>query len=236
MFKIALCEDQCIISDAHLDVCQNVLEKLNIEHQISVFSNSADFITAFTARQQRYDMVLLDIVMDGIDGIELAREIRKVDEDAAIIFITSYDKYALQGYDVKALHYLMKPVNPQILENLIKSVYAKKFIVNSLTIKSGDHHIRVPIKEIICMEIEGRRVKLSLTDGIVYYSGKLTDILNELPADLFIRCHQAFAVNIENIREITRRCAIAVNGKEIPVSRTFWNNIKTAFLRQININ
>ena len=236
MFKIALCEDQRIISDAHVSVCQKVLEKLNTEHQISVFTTSAEFITAFTTRQQRYDMVLLDIVMDGIDGVELAREIRKVDEDAAIIFITSYAKYALQGYDVKALHYLMKPVDTQMLENLIISVYEKKFIVNSLTIKSGDQHIRVPIKEIICMETEGRRVKLSLTGGIVYYSGKLTDILSELPADLFIRCHQAFAVNIGNIRELTRQYAKAANGKEIPVSRTFWNDIKTAFLRQINVS
>jgi len=179
-------------------------------------------------------MILLDIVMDGVDGIGLARKIREVDGDTAIVFITSYREYALQGYDVKALHYLMKPVDTQLLETLVRSVYTEKFLVNVLTIKSGEYHIRIPIKEIVCMEIAGRRVEVSLIDGIVYYSGKLTDILNKMPEGVFIRCHQAFAINIGNIRELTRRNAIAVNGKEIPVSRTFWDNTKSAFLRQMD--
>jgi len=169
--------------------------------------------------------------MDGIDGIELAREIRQLDKTAAIVFVTSYDNYAIQGYDVKALHYLMKPVDTQLLENLIKSVYKEKYLADVLTIKSGVHHIRVPIKEIVYLETAGRRVKVSLMDRVVNYSGKLSDILSELPEDLFVQCHQAFAINIGNIRELSRRCAIAVNGREIPVSRTFWNNTKAVFLR-----
>jgi len=234
MFRLALCDDQRIFSDAQVYACQTILEKLNIEHQISVFTNSADFITAFVTQQRRYDMMLLDIVMDGIDGIELAREIRQLDKTAAIVFVTSYDNYAIQGYDVKALHYLMKPVDTQLLENLIRSVYKEKYLADVLTIKSGVHHIRVPIKEIVYLETAGRRVKVSLMDRVVNYSGKLSDILSELPEDLFVQCHQAFAINIGNIRELSRRCAIAVNGREIPVSRTFWNNTKAAFLRRMN--
>jgi len=234
MFKIAICEDQRIFSEAQANTCKNVLERQNIKYQMSVFTSSADFLKAFITQQQRYDMILLDIVMDGVDGIELARTIRQYDEDTAIVFVTSYGKYALQGYDVKALHYLMKPVDAKLLENLIKSVYAKRPPNDSLTIKTGDHHVRVPVKEIVCMEIEGRRVKVSLTEGIVYYSGKLTEILSKLPNDLFIRCHQAFAVNIGYIRELSRSNAIAVNGKAIPVSRTFWHDTKTAFLRRMN--
>jgi len=236
MFQIAICEDKSVFSDSQMNACRTIMEKLNVEYRLSVFTNSADFIAALVTKQQRYDMILLDIVMDGVNGIELAQRIRQVDEDAAIIFITSYEKYAIQGYDVKALHYLMKSADTQLLENLIKLVYAEKHLVDVLTIKSGDHYIRIPIKEIVCMEITGRRVEVSLKDGMVYYSGKLTDILDELPKELFIRCHQAFAVNIGNIRELSRRNAIAINGKEIPVSRTFWNNTKAAFLGQMSAN
>ena len=234
MFRLAICDDQCIFSDTQARACHSIFEKLNIENKISVFTKSADFIAAFVTQHKRFDMILLDIVMDGVDGMELARTIRQIDETVAIVFITSHEKYALQGYDVKALHFLMKPPDFQLLENLIKSVYLENLQVNFLTIKSGDHHIRVPIKDIISMEISKRRVEVSLIDGIVYYSGKLTDILDELPKGFFIRCHQAFAINIANIKELTRRNAIAVNGKEIPVSRTFWNDTKTAFLRQLN--
>ena len=234
MFRLAICDDQRVFSDTQARACLGIFKKLNIENKISVFTKSADFITAFVTQHKRFDMILLDIVMDGVDGMELARTIRQIDETVAIVFITSHEKYALHGYDVKALHFLMKPADSQLLESLIKSVYTENFLVNFLTIKSGDHHIRVPIKDIVSMEISKRRVEVSLIDGIVYYSGKLTDLLDELPKGFFIRCHQAFAINIANIKELTRRNAIAVNGKEIPVSRTFWNDTKTAFLRQLN--
>ena len=236
MFRLALCENESIFYEAQEKVCRAILEKMHVEYQISVFTNSIDFIAAFITQNQRFDMILLDIVMDGVDGMELARLIRQSDQDVAIVFITSHNNFALQGYDVKALHYLMKPVDSQMLEKLINSVYTEKFFNSVLTIKSGEQHIRIPIKEIVCMEITGRRVEVSLMDGIVYYSGKLTDILNDLPKGIFIRCHQAFAVNIKNIRELSRRNATAVNGKQIPVSRTFWNNIKNAFLAQMDVN
>lgn len=234
MFQLALCDDQSIVLDAHTNVCRAIFEKLNIEYQISAFASSADFILALGAGQRRFDMILLDIVIDGVDGIRLARMIREVDEDAAIVFITSYDAYALQGYDVKALHYLLKPLDPTLLESLINSVYTEKYLAAVWIVKSGERHKRIPIKEIVCMETVGRHVEVSLTGGTVNYPGKLSDILSELPAGLFVRCHQAFAVNIENIRELTRRKVIAVNGKEIPVSRTFLQGIRTAFLRQIS--
>ena len=233
MFRLALCEDERIFSDAQIETCHAILEKLAIEGQISDFTNSADFIEAFITKGQRFDMILLDIVMDGINGIELAQRIRQVDGDVAIVFITSYSKYAITGYGVNALHYLLKPVNAQLLENLIWSIYIKEFLDEVLTIKSGEHYIRIPIKDIVCMEITGRRVEVSLMDRKVYYQGKLTEILDELPNGIFIQCHQAFAVNIRNVRELTRRNAIAVNGQEIPVSRTFWNNIKSAFMMQL---
>ena len=242
MFRLAICDDQRIFSDTQARACRSIFKKLNIENNISVFTKSAEFIAAFVTQHKRFDMILLDIVMDGVDGMELARTIRQIDETVAIVFITSHEKYALQGYDVKALHFLMKPPDPQLLENLIKSVYTdiirdniqENFQVKFLTIKSGDHHIRVPIKDIVSMEISKRRVEVSLIDGIVYYSGKLTDLLDELPKGFFIRCHQAFAINIANIKELTRRNAIAVNGKEIPVSRTFWHDTKTAFLKKLS--
>ena len=234
MFHIAICEDECIFSNAHCEVCHNILENLKVEHQISIFASSTDFITAFITQQQRFDMILLDIVMDGVNGLELARRIRQKDEDVAIIFITAYDRFAVDGYDVKALRYIMKPVDIQLLEDLIRSVYKDRFLKKVLIIKSGENYKCIPIKEIICLEIAGRHVEITLTNGVERYSGKLSDILNELQKGQFIQCHQAFAVNIKNIREISRRSAIAVNGKEIPVSRTYWNNIKNAFLKKLD--
>lgn len=233
MYKVALCEDEKIFSDAQKKICCSILERLYIEYEISVFDNSAELLKVLWEENRQYDLLLLDIVMEGMDGMTLARRIRESDKDATIIFITSNHEYALQGYDVNALHYLMKPVDGNMLERLIESDYKRRFSIQVIILESAAGKQRIAIKSIVCLETVGRRVEVTLTSGKVYYSGKLTSLLNELPKDKFVRCHQAFAINMANILELTRQDAIAANGKRIPVSRTFAKNVQKAFVRQL---
>jgi DNA-binding LytR/AlgR family response regulator len=233
MYQVALCEDEKVFSEVQEKICREILDKLNIEYHIAVFDNSNDFLAAFSEEQRRYDLILLDIVMDGTNGVELARTIRESDKDAVIIFITSSREYALQGYDVNALHYLLKPVDADVLERLIVSSYQDKFQYDFFIFKSGALTQRIPIKEIIALETTGRKVTIMLPDKTLHYSGKLTELLEELPQNHFVRCHNAFAVNISNIRELTRTSAITVNGKIIPISRAFAKDTQKAFLRQM---
>ena len=231
MFKVALCEDEKIFSETQKKICREIFEKFNIEHSIDVFENSKDFFTAFSNDGQRYDLILLDIVMDGMNGMELAKMIRDSDQEAEIVFVTSSSEYALGGYDVGALHYLMKPVDEKLLESLIKKVYrAKNAQDNYFILKSGMQNQRIAVKDVIVMETVGRRVEITLTDRKIYYSGKLSELLDDIPKGFFVRCHQAFAVNIDNIREINRFDAVAVNGKLIPVSRPYMKDTQAAFL------
>lgn len=231
MYQVAICEDEKIFSKTHEKICHDILTKLDIEFHISVFDNSVDFLK--TSPGVKYNLILLDIIMDGINGVELAKTIRRSDGEATIIFVTSSKEYALQGYDVKALHYLMKPVDVTLLERLIIEDYRHKFQNNYLIIKSGSQNLRIPINDIIALETTGRKVTLTLPDRSIHYSGKLTDLLDELPKDRFVRCHQAYAVNISNIRELARQDAVTVTGKVIPVSRTFMKNVQRAFLRRM---
>ena len=233
MYQIAICEDEQVFSDKYKKICRATLEKLNIEHQISVFASGEDFLAVFTARQKRYDLILLDIVMGSMDGITLAREIRLADKDVVIIFITSSQDYVFKGYDVSARHYLMKPVDTRKLENLITEAYTEKYCENNYIFKFGEQHLCVPLKDIVCIETVGRRVEVSLMDKSFYHSGKLSEVFNELPEKSFVRCHQSFVVNLENIRELTRQNVIAVNGKKIPVSRTYLDDTRKAFLRRM---
>jgi len=232
MYRVALCEDEQIYARAQAEICREVLEKLNIKHSISVFETSADFRASFS-NGARYDLILLDIVMDGTDGMELAREIRGHDSEAAIVFITVNPDFALQGYDVNALHYLMKPLGSDVLEKLIASDYERRFQCNYLIVKSGVQSMRIPIGDIICFETVGRRVIITLKDGTANYSGKLSEISEGLPSGLFIRCHIGYIVNLKNIKTLTRTEAIAVNGKIIPVSRSYSPAIQKAFLKQM---
>ena len=233
MYKVALCEDEKIFSDAQEKTCREILDKLHIAYHISLFHNSADFLNAFIEEHRQYDLILLDIVMDGMDGMALARRIRERDREVAVIFITFSPDYALQGYDVNALHYLLKPVDSNVLERLIDSDYHNRFLTHYFVFESDAGKLRTALKDIICLETVGRRVQVTLKNGKATYSGRLAELLEKLPKDKFVRCHQAFAVNIANVREITRQDAIAVNGKAIPVSRTYSKDVQKAFMRQL---
>lgn len=233
MYKVALCEDEEIFSDNLKTVCNNILNKFCREYNIYVFNSSTELLNSILNQSCKYDMLLLDIIMDGINGIELAKKVRALDQNVSIIFITSSQNYTLQGYDVKALNYLMKPVNSDKLERLISEDYKNKFLNTYILLESALGKQRAQINDIIYLETVGRKVEVVLHDGKAYYSGRLAVLLEELPKDIFIRCHQAFAINISNTRYITNHDAITINDEKIPISRTFSKDVKKAFARQL---
>jgi len=230
LYTIAICDDETVFRSALVKICCDICEKLRIEYSVCGFEAGEEFLSAFTGGV-RYDMLLLDILMDKTNGVELARKVRECDSNTAIIFITSNAEFALQGYEVNALHYLMKPPDETVLERLIASDYQRRFKSNFLVFKSGSQIIRIPIKDIICLETVGRRVEITLLEGMAEYPGKLSELIDH--KEQLIRCHKAFAVNIAEIRELTRSDAVAMNGKLIPVSRTYLKDVQKALLKQI---
>ncbi|MCL2030152.1 MAG: LytTR family DNA-binding domain-containing protein [Oscillospiraceae bacterium] len=232
LYRVAVCEDETLIRREQETVSRAVLEKLDIEYHLSAFESGAALWGAFS-RGERYDLFLLDIVMDETDGMELARRIRRRDKDAAIVFITSNPDYALKGYDVNALHYLMKPLDAGALERLIGSDVQSRFHPQFLTVRSGTQSLRIPVRDILYLENTGRRVVIALRDGLAEYAGKLSELLAHLPGDKILRVHVGYAVNMRHIRELTRTEAVAVNGKRIPVSRAYSKAAQEAFLKQM---
>lgn len=231
MYRVALCEDEACFSAELEKVCHAIFDKLMIEYELDLFDSSDAFMRVFSSEHRRFDFMLLDIVMAEPNGMELARLIRQEDTEGAIVFVTSNPDYALLGYDVQALHYLMKPVDAEVLERLIALDYKGRFETSFFVFESGTQKLRVAVKDIISLETIGRRVAVTLHGETVYYSGKLSDLLVKLPKEQFIRCHQAFALNIRNIRELNQHEAISVNGKSIPVSRSFTKDVQRAFAK-----
>ena len=233
MYQVALCEDEPIFAETQEKVCRAVLEKLNIEYTIDLFSGGAYFLRAFTGACKRYDLILLDIIMDGVNGMELAQTIRQSDEDCAIVFITSTRDFIAQGYDVNALHYLEKPLDGGKLEQLIDRDYNKRFMRHYFVFDIGGVRRKVAVGDIVCMETSQRRVEVAMKDKTAFlYNGKLTDLLAEMPGGIFTRCHKAYAVNLDNVRELDGKDAVAVTGKRIPVSRAYVKDVEKAFMER----
>lgn len=232
MYRAAICEDEAVFRQEQETVCRRILNKLNIEYQISVFETGTAFMAAYSGGA-RYDLLLLDIVMDELSGMELARRLREQGSDAAIVFITANPEYAIEGYDVGALHYLMKPLDGAALERVITADYKRRFSQKYLVVKSGTQNLRLPLHDIICLEVIGRRVKITTPGGEIETSAKLTELLESLPKEQFCRCHVGYIVNLSKIQKLTRTEAVAVNGKVVPVSRAYLKTVEKAFLKQI---
>ena len=134
---------------------------------------------------------------------------------------------------MNALHYLGKPLDAPRLEQLIARDYSKRFLRDYFVFDAGGTKRKVALREVVCMETVGRRVEATLTDGTaVYYTGKLTDLLDVMPGGVFTRCHYAVAVNLDNIRELDGSDAVAASGKRVPISRTYMKDVERAFMER----
>lgn len=151
MYRVALCEDEAFFSMELGKMCRGILDHLAIEYELIPFNSSKEFLHAFLAMGKRFDLMLLDIVMAEPDGMELAHMIRKDDPNGAIIFVTSNPDYALQGYDVQALHYLIKPAKQEVLERLIKADYHTRFQTNFILFETSTQKVRVALQDIISL-------------------------------------------------------------------------------------
>lgn len=227
-----ICEDETVFLKEQEAICRSICIKLNIEYEITAFETGMDFMAAY-AGGARYDLLLLDIMMDELSGMELARKLREQGNDASIVFITSNPDYAIEGYDVGALHYLMKPLDGQALGRVIAADYKRRFSQSYLFVKSGTQNLRLPLKDIICLETVSRHVKITTLNGEIETSAKLTELLKCLPGEQFYRCHVGFIINLSNVKTLSRTDAVAVNGKTIPVSRAYIKEVEKAFLKLI---
>lgn len=232
MYRIAICEDEAVFRDEQEAACRRICNELRMEYEITVFETGIAFMAAYSDGAQ-FDLLLLDIMMDGLSGMELARRLRGLGSGAAIVFITSNPGYAIEGYDVGALHYLMKPLDSGALGKIIATDYKRRFSRSCLFVKSGTQNLRLTLKDIICLETVGRRVKITTLQGEIDTSAKLVDLLEYLPKELFCRCHVGYVVNLSSIKTLSRTDAVAVNGKVIPVSRAYLKDVEKAFLKQI---
>lgn len=226
MIKIAICDDNLI------DV--NYIEKLvikwgtanNINYHIDKFASAENFL--FT-KNENYDILLLDIEMGKIDGVTLAKEIRKNDKIVQIIFITGYSDYILDGYDVAALHYLMKPVKEnklnQVLTRAIDKIALNEKCLN-LTI-SGEM-VRIPLQEILYLEVFKNYV--TIYGKTTYTIKKTLGEFEKLLDDRFFRVGRSAIVNLNYISRVTKTQIIMSSGACILLPRGMYESLNRAII------
>ena len=180
------------------------------------------------------DLLLLDIEMTGMDGVTLAKTVRRENEAVSIVFVTGYSDYIGEGYDVAALHYLMKPVNEDKLEQVLDRALARRLREErALTLKTAEEVLRVPLSHVLWLEAARNYVNLREADGRVHtVRGTLSEMEKQLD-DRFMRVGRSFIVNLTKLHRITRTDMTFPDGSSLPVPRGYYEVLNRAIIKKL---
>lgn len=208
------------------------MKNTNTEAKIQKYSSGEELLNSDF---KDIDILLLDIQMDQINGMDTARQIRAVDNNMEIIFITSLIDYVQEGYEVRAYRYLLKPIELEELEKHILSCIkeVKSKTNNYILIKNKSNTYKIYSNEIKYIEVQKKNMLIHTTNKSYDVRYSLEKIEKDLNMDIFIRCHKSFLLNISYVENIKSNVAILESGEDVPISRYRHKEVKEKFLKFI---
>ena len=222
--RIAVCDDEELFRIEFKSVLDKVL--INAEYDIDTFSGGSSLYEAFL--KNPFDLVFLDIEMPGIDGITLAKRLRAVSENVQIVFLTSHIEYALEGYEVNALRYLVKPVDMNKLSEVLKYIQDKKNNSRQIMIKQEGEDIVIDISDIIYMESMDKNVRIVTSKNEYITRYNISDYEEELKSSGFFRIHRGYLISLSKVKKIVKNDVVMDGDISLPVSRSNIKALKDA--------
>lgn len=225
--KIAICDDDWHMQQTLRLFIDQTYQDLDM--LVDGFTSGEALLAAVQKQSQPYQLILLDIEMRGIDGIETAKRLRKLLPDCYIIFITSHDEFALTGYEVAAFRYLVKPVQPEKLTEAISAVRAELSDHITLHVEDGPVEALLRVKDIYYIEAQDKRVRVVLKDTTFSDRRGIDEIERALAGEDFFRVHRSYLINFRYVARLDKNEILLVSGEQIPLSRLRKKAFKNAF-------
>lgn len=214
--KIAICDDDKKASDillGYLQDCPYPIEKTE------VYSSGESFLES----REQYDLLFLDIDMEGIDGIETARKLRLRDKKLKIVYVTAYNEYAGKAFSVHAFGYLLKPVKKERFLSQIADALAYQEEEQEksplLEFETSEGRTRLHPENIYYFEIRGRQIKLAARNRCYEMRGRIGDLREKMQDYGFASPHKSFVVNLDQVKNIKGYDIYMMNGDILPLSQ-----------------
>lgn len=234
MISIALCEDNPV----QREVMSDILEDYKSAHpgvEIATFSSGSELLETIRNNKVGYDIYFLDIVMPGINGMEVATTLRMMGDNGIVIFTTASIEYAVASYDVRAYYYMIKPVDStklfKILDNAIATLGK---VEDSIIVKSVNGDVRLKFKQIMYVEVNDRALFYHMIDGRECESIKLRGSFKEaitpiLANSSFVMCGVSKVVNLKYIDAVDSESILFHDGSLVYISRSAYSEVKQAW-------
>lgn len=231
MLQIAVCDDETYYRNRIYSLLSEYLEARSLNASIDIFSSGKEFLSE-RANLVKYDIVFLDINMEEVDGIQTAQKICDYQSGTCIVLVTAFLNYALEGYKVGAVRYIMKDAleiqMPECMEAVLKKMQIQKITFSFLEGEKTLYTDNI-------LYVESRRHKCLFyymeKETVTYQMyGKLDQLEEALSAYRFLRIHKSFLVNMKHIRRISNYLAVLDCGEELPVPRLRFQKVREAFV------
>lgn len=219
--RIAIVEDEPALAN-EVVVMLNELQQADI----CVFHSGEQFLFEYEA--QPFDLILLDIQLQNMNGLETAKQLRKKDAHVAIVFLTNDASFVFEGYEVEAIRYWLKPVQKEKLSELLSTLSMSK---PYLTWQINKDIFKIYEEDILYLESDGHYVICCCDQQILRKKDNFRKVCEQLSSDFFI-CHRSYCVNLNHVHACLKEDVLLDNQKLIPVSRTMKQELQQAFMRK----
>lgn len=234
MLRIAVCDDDNLIctqiESILLELGKTLLERIEVE----VFF-SGEALCHFLSDGAYFDMIFLDIELQMINGVEVGKKIREEmnNETTQIVYISGKDSYAMELFDVRPLNFLIKPLQKEKIEEVVrKAIHLLQRGNQFFEYKSGRTEYKIPIKDILYFESNGKKVKMILHDKVCEFYGKLSDINQQLDDQDFILIHKSYLVNYFHVIEYQYDYVKMSNKTILAISQQHRKAVREKLLRR----
>lgn len=216
--KIAVCDDEEEFNKRTVKLIRSMLKKTE-DYKITICASGEELLETY--RREPFDIIFLDIEMEGMNGMDTARQLREKDENVIIVFLTSYEEFALEGYEVNAYRYLIKNQPEYVYKKQFKSIFQEYFQKHKYFVISDRNNIaRIYLKDICFFEVLNKKIIVHTMTNTYEYTGKLSEVESQLADDAsFIRSHKSYIINIAQVDTIGNTDITMKNTENVRMSR-----------------
>lgn len=224
--KIAVCEDEKEIAAQLSGIVSDCLNELKADADIDIFFSGKEFETSGNV----YDLLFLDCRLSDCNGIDLAKRLRNSGRKTAIIFVTAYEEYVYESFEVNAFRYLLKPIEKETLRKAVKAFYTVYKEDSYLTIPTGKKIIQISLDRVMYIEAGEKHSLVRTLDGTYDSIKSITDYQEEIDSFRFFRTHRSFLVNMKYITEVENNVITLTNGEKVEISRRNLTNFNKCYM------